>query len=90
MSLGMDINIKNKNEANGECYVSRNGKIVSKRQASLPCMHSACSVSGIYASWAGIDLETINDRSFRNSVYLCNPLEVSKTPPQGNWENTEM
>lgn len=38
MSLEMDKNLNKKNKANGECYVNRNGKIVSKRQASLPCM----------------------------------------------------
>ena len=31
MSLEMDKNLKKKNKANGECYVSWNGKIVSKR-----------------------------------------------------------
>jgi hypothetical protein len=39
MSLEMDKNLKKKNKANGECYVSRKLKNVSKRQASLPCMH---------------------------------------------------
>jgi hypothetical protein len=36
MGLEMDKNRNQKNKANGECYVSRNGKIVSETQASLP------------------------------------------------------
>ena len=50
MSLEMDKNLKKKNKASGEIYVNRNGRIVSKGQASLPCMLEACNISGIYAS----------------------------------------
>jgi hypothetical protein len=62
MSLEMDKILKKKNKANGEFYVSRNGKNVSKRQASLPCILEVCNISGLYASCARIDLETVNDR----------------------------
>jgi len=38
MSLEIDKNLNKNIKANDECYVSRNGKIVSTRQASLPCV----------------------------------------------------